>query len=40
MAPLLEWFGLSMLGIPDDKEQEVDERRNTSVSEQFRNIFN
>jgi hypothetical protein len=39
MAPLLEWFGLSMLGIPEDREEEVDNRRNTSVSGAFRAIF-
>jgi len=38
MTPLLDWFGM-VLGIPTDKEEEVDNRRNTSVSGAFRAIF-
>lgn len=39
MAPLMEWFGISLLGVPETRENEVDNRRNESVSDTLRKCF-
>ncbi len=40
MTPLREWYGDTLLGVPETQQELVDNAMKTSVSEQFRNIFN
>lgn len=39
MAPFISEIGLSMLGIPEDREEGVNERRNTAIADAFRQCF-
>lgn len=39
LTPIIEEFGINALGVPADREDEVDRWRNDRVSDTFRRIF-